>query len=107
MENWEVSKSGLDSAHNKTSARPAFILPGVKHSPRYAFANLAGRVYNSGIRSSADMRAGFRAYRGRFKNAENRGLDDEGFARKWLEENPDDTVIMRDGSTRTRDDYGL
>jgi hypothetical protein len=44
--NWEVSKSGLDSAHNKTSTRPAFILPGVKHSPRYAFANLAGRVYN-------------------------------------------------------------
>jgi len=34
-------------------------------------------------------------------------LDDDGFARKWLKENPDDTVIMWDGSTRTKDDYGL
>jgi hypothetical protein len=59
------------------------------------------------FRASPDLRAGFRAYRGRFKNAANKGLDDEGFARKWLEENPDDTVTMRDGSTRTKDDYGL
>ena len=59
------------------------------------------------FRASPDLRAEFRAYRGRFKNSENKGLDDDGFARKWLNENPDDTVIMRDGSTRTKDDYGL
>jgi hypothetical protein len=59
------------------------------------------------FRASPDIRAGFRVYRGHFKNAKNKELDDEGFARKWLEANPGDTVVMQDGSTRTRDDYGL
>ncbi len=59
------------------------------------------------FRASKDLRTAVKAYEGRFKNAENRGLDDEGFARKWLEVNLDDTVVMRDGSTRTRTDYGL
>jgi len=59
------------------------------------------------FRHSPELRTAVKAYSGRFKNAENKGLDDEGFARKWLEEHTDDTVIMRDGSTRTKDDYGL
>lgn len=59
------------------------------------------------FRASPELRRAVKAYRGRFKNAENKGLDDEGFARKWLEEHLDDTVIMRDGTSRTRDSYGL
>jgi hypothetical protein len=59
------------------------------------------------FRASPDLRTAVKAYRGRMKNTGNKGLDDEGFARKWLEEHPDDTVIMRDGSRRTKADYGL
>ena len=59
------------------------------------------------FRASPDLRTSVKAYRGRVKNAGNKGLDDEGFARRWLEEHLDDTVIMRDGSQRTRTDYGL
>ncbi len=40
-------------------------------------------------------------FQGKFTNGENAGLDDEGYAAKWLELHPEDTVIMRDGSTRT------
>ncbi len=40
-------------------------------------------------------------FEGEFINGENAGLDDEGYAAKWLEMHPEDTVIMRDGSTRT------
>jgi hypothetical protein len=29
------------------------------------------------------------------------GLDDEGYVQLWLEKNPGDTVIMRDGTRRT------
>jgi len=39
-------------------------------------------------------------FRGNFVNGANNGLDDEGFAALWLEEHPEDAVIMRDGSTR-------
>ena len=59
------------------------------------------------FRFSNDIRNAVKAYQGSFKYAENRGLDDEGFARKWLEANPEDTVIMRDDSTRVPADYGL
>jgi hypothetical protein len=59
------------------------------------------------FRPSPDLRTSVKAYRGRMKNAGNKGLDEEGFARKWLEEHPDDTVIMRDGSQRTKTNYGL
>ena len=59
------------------------------------------------VRFSPELKRAVLAYRGKLKNAENRGLDDEGFARKWLEQNPDDVVIMRDDSRRTRDDFGL
>ena len=41
-------------------------------------------------------------FRGKFVNSQYAGLDDEGFAQKWLEMHPEDTVIMRDGSTRTK-----
>jgi len=34
-------------------------------------------------------------FRGEFLNGENAGLDDEGFARRWLELHPEDTAIMR------------
>ena len=40
-------------------------------------------------------------FRGTFTNSGNAGLDDEGFAQRWLELNPGDSVVMRDGSTRT------
>jgi hypothetical protein len=40
-------------------------------------------------------------FRGTFVNGANAGLDEEGFAQLWLELHPEDTVIMRDGSTRT------
>jgi predicted histone-like DNA-binding protein len=39
-------------------------------------------------------------FRGEFINNGNAGLDDEGFAQLWLEQNPGDIVIMRDGTTR-------
>ena len=40
-------------------------------------------------------------FRGTFTNSGNAGLDEEGFAARWLELHPEDTVVMRDGSTRT------
>ena len=40
-------------------------------------------------------------FRGKFINSGNAGLDDEGFAQRWLQLHPEDAVIMRDGSTRT------
>jgi len=57
------------------------------------------------FRSSSELRTAVKAYNGRFKYAENRGLDDEGFARTWLAEHPEDIVQMRDGTTRTQADY--
>jgi len=59
-----------------------------------------------------NLRVGYRApkalndeleqdFRGEFVNSGNAGLDDEGYAQRWLELNPGDTVIMRDGTTRT------
>ncbi len=59
------------------------------------------------LRATSVLRRAVKLYEGRYKNPENRGLDDEGFARKWLELNPDDRVIMRDGTARTKDNYGL
>ncbi len=59
------------------------------------------------LRATPALRRAVKAYAGRYKNLENKGLDDEGFARRWLELYPDDEVIMRDGSIRTRADYGL
>ncbi|MCA9934737.1 MAG: HU family DNA-binding protein [Ardenticatenaceae bacterium] len=40
-------------------------------------------------------------FRGEFTNGKNAGLTMEGFAQLWLETNPTDAVIMRDGTTRT------
>ena len=40
-------------------------------------------------------------FKGEIANRENAGLDDEGFAQRWLTLHPEDTVVMRDGSTRT------
>lgn len=59
------------------------------------------------FRFSNDMKTAVKAYLGSFKNTEYRGLDDEGFARAWIEANPGDTVEMRDGTTRAAGDYGL
>lgn len=42
-----------------------------------------------------------RDFQGEFINAGNTGLDEEGYAQRWLELHPEDAVIMRDGSTRT------
>ncbi|MFQ5857501.1 MAG: hypothetical protein ACE5LU_17990 [Anaerolineae bacterium] len=39
-------------------------------------------------------------FRGEFVNGQNAGLDEEGFAQRWLELHPEDTVIMRDGTMR-------
>ncbi|GEM_PF-6594482 len=41
-------------------------------------------------------------FKGTFVNNENVGLDEEGYARRWLELNPGDTVVMRDKTTRTK-----
>lgn len=40
-------------------------------------------------------------FRGEFTNGGNVGLDEEAYAQRWLEQHPDDTVVMRDKSTRT------
>lgn len=40
-------------------------------------------------------------FQGDFENSQYAGLDDEGYAQAWLELNPEDTVKMRDGSTRS------
>ena len=40
-------------------------------------------------------------FRGEFVNGANAGLDSEGFAQLWLTLNHQDTVVMRDGTTRT------
>ncbi len=42
-----------------------------------------------------------REFKGKFINGANGGLDEEGYAARWLKSHPGDTVIMRDGSTRT------
>jgi nucleoid DNA-binding protein len=41
-------------------------------------------------------------FKGQFSNAENVGLDEEGYAQRWLEQNPGDVVMMRDGTSRKR-----
>lgn len=43
-------------------------------------------------------------FAGEIVNGKNAGLDDMGFARVWLTDNLDDTVIMRDGSQITAAD---
>jgi nucleoid DNA-binding protein len=40
-------------------------------------------------------------FQGSFINGDNAGLDEEGFAQRWLDEHPEDTVVMRDGTTRS------
>ncbi|HNB51030.1 MAG TPA: hypothetical protein PK530_03760 [Anaerolineales bacterium] len=59
------------------------------------------------FRASNALRTAVKAYGGKFKNAANKGLNDEGFAQTWLKNNLNDTVIMRDGTSRTRTHYGL
>ena len=59
------------------------------------------------FRASKDLRTAVKAYQGSFKNAGNRGLDEEGFARVWIADHLDDTVRMRDDTIRSRTDYGL
>ncbi len=68
--------------------------------------DLDGNV-KSTMQPASEIQKAAQASRVKLKNAENKGLDDEGYARKWLEQNPDDVVIMRDSSRRTRDDFGL
>ncbi len=41
-------------------------------------------------------------FKGTFLNNENVGLDEEGYARRWLEQHPEDAVVMRDKTTRTK-----
>jgi hypothetical protein len=59
-----------------------------------------------------DMRVSYRSsrtiddeldadFKGQIVNRENAGMDDEGFAQRWLALHPEDTVVMRDGTTRT------
>ena len=53
-------------------------------------------------RASSEIKGELKkSFRGAFVNGQNAGLDMEGFAQLWLDEHPEDTVIMRDGSTRT------
>lgn len=69
-------------------------------------ANVQGEVKPT-FRTSKQLRTAVKAYQGQFALTENRGLDDEGFARIWLEANLGDTVIMRDDTTRVAADFGL
>ncbi|MCB9420138.1 MAG: hypothetical protein H6667_10050 [Ardenticatenaceae bacterium] len=55
-------------------------------------------VYKASKDIKGQLTTGFR---GGFVNSQNAGLDMEGYAQLWLEEHPEDTVIMRDGTTRT------
>ncbi len=55
-------------------------------------------IYRSSKAVNAELT---RDFRGKYIEGENAGLDDEGYAQLWLELYPEDTVIMRDGSTRT------
>jgi nucleoid DNA-binding protein len=54
-------------------------------------------VYRSSREMNNELSVDFR---GDYTENENAGLDDEGYAQRWLELNPEDVVIMRDGSTR-------
>lgn len=55
-------------------------------------------AYRASTEIKGELKKGFR---GTFVNGQNAGLDMEGYAQLWLAEHPEDTVIMRDGSTRT------
>ncbi len=58
---------------------------------------------NANYRASKTINTQIRQdFRGEFVNGENAGMDDEGYVHLWLEENPDDTVVMRDGTKRTK-----
>ena len=59
------------------------------------------------LRAMPQLKTALRSYEGDFNNEENKGLDDDGFARKWFEDNPGDTIKMRDGTVKTPADYGL
>ena len=59
------------------------------------------------LRPMAQLKTALKSYEGEFTNEENKGLDDDGFARKWLEEHPEDTIKMRDGTIKTAADYDL
>ncbi len=41
-------------------------------------------------------------FKGQINNPTHTGLDEEGYVALWLELHPEDTVIMRDGSARTK-----
>jgi nucleoid DNA-binding protein len=57
---------------------------------------------NVSYRASKDIKNQLQFdFRGEFQNNQYAGLDEEGFASAWLELHPEDTVVMRDGSTRT------
>ncbi len=59
------------------------------------------------LRSTHQLRTALKSYEGDLANEENKGLDDDGFARTWLEDHPDDTIEMRDGTIKAPSDYGL
>jgi len=40
-------------------------------------------------------------FQGEIAGRENAGLDEEGYAQRWLETHPEDRVTMRDGSVRS------
>ena len=52
-------------------------------------------------RATSELKRALQGFRGAFVNGQNAGLDMEGYAQLWLDEHPGDTVIMRDGTTRT------
>jgi|SaaInl7_200m_RNA_FD_contig_31_296653_length_503_multi_12_in_0_out_0_1 nucleoid DNA-binding protein len=56
---------------------------------------------NVSYRASSDAKKQLQLdFQGEFQNNQYAGLDEEGFAAAWLELHPEDSVIMRDGSTR-------
>ena len=52
-------------------------------------------------RATSELKRELTGFRGAFVNGQNAGLDMEDYAQLWLEEHPEDTVVMSDGTTRT------
>ena len=59
------------------------------------------------LQPMTQLKTALKSYQGDLVNEENKGLDDDGFARKWFEDNPGDTIKMRDGTVKAPADYGL
>jgi len=79
-------------------------MPSLARPRLAAGSNTSSRVI---FRATSQLKTALKSYEGDFNNEENKGLDDDGFALKWFEDHPDDTIKMRDGTVKAPSDYGL